>query len=86
MSINTKTNIDKLAAASEADEPILVGLNTCRLIVFQDEEGRPSLRTFHEWKQKGYFPQVKIGKRIFLNPEDVRRCLMNRFTVEAIND
>ena len=67
------------------NEPNLVGIKTCLEMVFKDEATRPGIRTFHDWKSKGYFPYHKIGKRIFLDPVQVRKALDKRFTVEAID-
>jgi hypothetical protein len=67
----------------QTTEPTLVGIKTCLGIVFPDEETRPSLRSFNSWKNMGYFPQVKIGKRVFLDPVVVRRALEKRFTINA---
>ena len=66
-------------------EPTLVGIQTCINRVFPDPETRPSKRTFMEWKAKKYFPSVKIGKRVFLDPVQVRKALEKRFTIEAID-
>jgi hypothetical protein len=66
-------------------EPILVGIFTCLTIVFPDEVTRPSLRCFNDWKSKKYFPSVKIGKRVFLDPVQVRKALDKRFTIQAID-
>lgn len=63
------------------NEPVLVGVSTCLAMVFPDHATRPSLRAFNEWKKRGYFPQVKIGKRVFLDPVVVRRSLERRFTI-----
>ena len=63
--------------------PALVGVKTCLELIFPDKETRPSIRTFMEWKNRGYFPQVKIGKRVFLDPMIVRVALEKRFTVKA---
>jgi hypothetical protein len=66
-------------------EPTLVGIKTCLFTVFPDVDTRPGLRTFNDWKSKGYFPSVKIGKRVFLDPVAVRKALDKRFTIEAID-
>jgi hypothetical protein len=66
-------------------EPTLVGINTCLELVFPDEETRPGKRTFAEWKRRGYYPSVKIGKRVFLDPVQVRKALDKRFTIHAID-
>jgi len=67
-------------------EPTLVGIQTALAIVFPDEETRPSLRTFNEWKARKYFPSIKIGKRVFLDPVLVRKALEKRFTIHAIEE
>lgn len=64
--------------------PMLVGIEPCREIVFPDPETRPGKRTFLEWKARRYFPSVKIGKRVFLDPVQVRKALDKRFTIHAI--
>jgi hypothetical protein len=66
-------------------EPTLVGIKTCLKLVFPDEKTRPGERTFAEWKKRGYFPYVKIGKRVFLDPVQVRKALDKRFTIHAID-
>jgi hypothetical protein len=71
-------------ATTTTPEPTLVGIKTCLTTVFPDEATRPGIRTFNEWKNRGYFPSVKIGKRVFLDPVIVRRALDKRFTIQAI--
>jgi hypothetical protein len=66
-------------------EPTLIGIEPCLKAVFPDEATRPGIRTFNEWKNRGYFPSVKIGKRVFLDPVIVRRALDKRFTIQAID-
>ncbi|TLD68299.1 hypothetical protein FEM03_23570 [Phragmitibacter flavus] len=67
------------------NEPILVGIQTCLEMVFPDRETRPSFRTFADWKQRRYFPSVKIGKRVFLEPAKVRAALERRFEIQAVD-
>lgn len=64
-------------------EPTLVGMKTCLNLVFNDEATRPSPRTFAGWKAKGYFPTVKIGRRVFCDPVAVRQAIEARFTIKA---
>lgn len=71
------------STTTDQDKPALVGAKTCLSIVFPDEATSPSLRTFLEWKSLGYFPQLKIGRRIFLDPVQVRKALEERFTLQA---
>jgi len=69
--------------AQSKQEPQLVGVKTALEMVFPDPSTRPSIRAFNSWKQLGYFPSVKIGKRVFLDPVQVRRALESRFTINA---
>ena len=72
--------------ADPKQEPTLVGIQTALATVFPDEETRPSLRAFNEWKARKYFPSIKIGKRVFLDPVLVRKALEKRFTIHAIEE
>ena len=77
--------MEKQNATTTSQEPTLVGIKTCLETVFPDASTRPGIRTFNEWKNRGYFPSVKIGKRVFLDPVVVRKALDRRFTIEAID-
>lgn len=79
----TTLGMNSHEADSPKQEPTLVGIKTCLETVFPDPTTRPGFRTFNEWKNRGYFPSVKIGKRVFLDPVIVRKALDNRFTIEA---
>jgi len=61
----------------------LVGTEKCREIVFPDKSSAPGRRTFMEWQARGYFPIVKIGRRVFVDPEECRRALERRFKINA---
>ena len=71
------------ATAEQQKEPMLVGMDTGRKLVFPDPLTRPSIRSFNEWKNRGYFPSVKIGKRVFVDPVQVRLALEARFTING---
>ena len=71
-------------SASLHTEPALYGIEPCWKIVFSDDATRPGIRTFNEWRARGYYPHVKIGKRVFLDPVAVRKALDKRFTIQAI--
>ena len=71
------------ATAEQNKEPQLVGLKTGLELVFPDPKTRPSFRAFTEWKKRGYFPSLKIGKRVFVDPVQVRLALESRFTINA---
>jgi len=67
-------------------EPTLLGIKTCHEAIFPNhkKEG-PGIRTFNEWRAKGFYPYHKIGKRVFLDPVQVRKALDKRFTIQAID-
>jgi len=71
------------ALAEQRNETGLVGMNTGREMVFPDPLTRPSARTFAEWKRRGFYPSVKIGARVFIDPAQVRAALDARFTINA---
>ncbi len=62
----------------------LVGIETCLKMIFRDKSSRPGVRTFNEWRAKGYYPYHKIGKRVYLSPASVRKALDKRFIIEAL--
>jgi hypothetical protein len=66
-------------------EPALVGIDPARKAVFPDPSTRPSIRAWNEWRAKGYYPYVKIGKRVFIDASRARQALEARFTIEAVN-
>jgi len=74
----------KQEATATSQEPTLIGIEPCLKNVFPDEATRPGIRTFNEWRARGYYPHVKIGKRVFLDPVAVRKALDKRFTIQAI--
>lgn len=88
LSTRSQADIHRMSATNNAtppQEPTLVGIQTCLETVFPDPATRPGKRTFLDWKAKKYFPSIKIGKRVFLDPVQVRRALDKRFTIEAID-
>lgn len=60
-----------------------VGIGTGLARVFEDPETRPSRRSWDEWRRRGYYPYLKIGKRVFVKPADVRAALERRFKINA---
>ncbi|RYD24155.1 MAG: hypothetical protein EOP88_01265 [Verrucomicrobiaceae bacterium] len=62
-------------------ENTLVGINRCREILFPDAASAPAIRTFNEWMARRYFPVHKIGRRVFLDPFEVRAALDRRFRI-----
>jgi hypothetical protein len=65
-------------------EPTLVGVQSALEIVFPDPAARPSIRVWNEWRAKGYYSYLKIGKRVYINPVNARKEIAKRFTIEAI--
>ena len=61
----------------------LLRVKPCYETLFPNPEERPSFRTFLEWKKRRYFPQIKIGGNVLLNPDDVRAAIEKRFTIPA---
>ena len=70
--------------STTATPPVLVGINEGREIIFGTGPEAISKRAFDEWKARGYFPYVKIGKRVFVNVDEVRRALERRFKINAV--
>lgn len=64
--------------------PALVGLDEGRITLFGTGPEAISKRAFSEWKARGFFPYVKVGKRVFINVDDVRRALERRFKINAV--
>ena len=48
-----------------------------------DEESRPGLRTWADWKDKGYLPFKRIGRRCYYDLEEVKAALDKQFTIHA---
>lgn len=63
-------------------KPKLVDANTLLLKVF-DANSRPSLRWLREQQKRRAVPFIKVGRRVFFEPEKVRLYLAQTFTVEA---
>ena len=78
MNNTTETNKDATPQA-----PTLVSMKKALELVFPDTESRPSLRSWNTWKAEGYFPSIKIGRRVFVNPVAAREALEERFTINA---
>ncbi|SHJ13572.1 hypothetical protein SAMN02745181_1271 [Rubritalea squalenifaciens DSM 18772] len=68
---------------NQSHEPVLLGINACIEAVFPDKEGRPCRRTFDEWRSRGFIPQITVGRRVFLDPQAVRKALIKRFGSNA---
>lgn len=69
--------------STQQASPTFVGLEEGRKAVFGNGPEAPSKRTFAGWKAQGFFPFIKVGKRVFVDPSEVRRALERRFKVNA---
>jgi len=66
-------------------EPIgLVNAQGCLEKIFPDARSRPSLRWFKGLQAAGKVPYRKIGRRVWFDPEEVRRALDKKFRIQAI--
>jgi hypothetical protein len=65
--------------------PAYIGIEECRKAVFGTGPEAPSKRSWDSWRAKGYYPFIRVGKRIFANPDEVSRALARRFKVNAID-
>ena len=63
--------------------PGLVGEERCRELVWPDEQSRPSRRWFLELKARGLLPFVRVGRRVFFDPAEVRRALDRQFKIDT---
>mgnify|MGYP003654325663 CR=1 FL=1 len=64
-------------------EQSLVGAEECLKIVWPCESSRPCKRTFDNWKADRLIPYVKIGRRIYFDPVEVRHAINKQFRVEV---
>jgi hypothetical protein len=67
----------------QPNSPTLVGLDAARIAIFGNGPDAPSKRSWASWRARGYFSVVKIGKRVFVDPDDARRALERRFKINA---
>lgn len=72
-----------LSMSNNTNTPALVGLEEGRIALFGTGPEAISKRCFAEWKSRGWYPHLKVGKRVFINVEEVRRALERRFKIQA---
>ena len=53
------------------------------LTVLWEEDSRPSLRWLRQQQANKSIPYVKLGALVFFYPDDVRRALEKRHTINA---
>ena len=69
--------------SSAIEDAGLVGVERCRELVFPDPDSRPCRRIWDEWRAKGLLPYRKLGRRVFMDPAEVRRAIDRQFKVET---
>jgi hypothetical protein len=69
--------------AHEANAAKLVDANRL-LEILWDEKSRPSLRWLRERQAERAIPYVKVGALVWFDPEEVRQCLKERWTIGKI--
>lgn len=62
----------------------LVGAETLLKLLFPYEESRPTLRWLRGMQAKRLVPFRKIGRRVYFDPEEVRRSFDAQFKVESL--
>ena len=61
----------------------LVNAQGCLEKVFPDARSRPSLRWFKGLQAAGKIPYRKIRRRVWFDPEEVRRALDKQFGIRV---
>jgi hypothetical protein len=68
-----------------ATQSHFVSVPDCLAAVFPNHATTgPSIRTFRQWIANRWVPTVRVGGRVFLDPEQVKNALERRFRVEAV--
>lgn len=52
-------------------------------VIWPNEKSRPSLRALINWRDLGIIPYLKLGRRVFYDPAEVRWALRKKCTVRA---
>lgn len=76
-------NTQKKYAPTSVIKNHLVRMHAGYEILFPNPTERPSYRTFNKWKAQSYFPFLKIGGNVLIDPVEVQAALKKRFTVPA---
>lgn len=63
----------------------LVGAAELLLALFPANDSRPSVRWLRRMQSRELIPYKKINRRVFFDPEEVRRALDRQFSVHARN-
>lgn len=52
--------------------------------IWRDKKSRPSLRWLRGMQEKRLVPYRKIGRKVYFDPQEVRRAIDSQFKVESI--
>jgi len=78
--------VDAIAPAKLEDNPLaLVPGEVLLATLWPDPETRPTMRWVRKMTATRSFPFVKLGNRVWFDPQRVRRHLDKQFTVEAFS-
>lgn len=69
--------------SNQIPSPTLVGLDAARIAIFGNGPDAPSKRSWASWRSRGYFPVVKVGKRVFVDAAEAKRAIERRFKINA---
>lgn len=61
----------------------LVSPREALIEIFPMEASRPSFRSWQEWAAKGLIPRIKLGARVFMDPEAVRKAILENAKKEG---
>lgn len=91
LSLNEKTGTGFDTGYSSMDQtpfskprPTLVDAEALLRELWRDKESRPSLRWLRGMQAKRLVPYRKIGRKVYFDPEEVRRAIDSQFKVESI--
>lgn len=81
--MSNDSNQSEGISAGKADTTKLVDA-TRLLEILWDEKSRPSLRWLRERQAERAIPYVKVGSLVWFDPDEVRQCLKERWTIGKI--
>jgi hypothetical protein len=71
-------------SSKTSQSPALVGAEALLRELFPDEKSRPSLRWLRGMQSKRLVPFRKISRKVYFDPEEVRRSFDAQFKVESL--
>ena len=74
---------ERSSSISSAVGPGLLDAVDLLAEIWPRSNSRPSLRWLREQQRKRTIPYIKVGHKVFFNPQKVRQALEKKFTVEC---